>query len=97
MTREKLFDQRCNHESVEVLPVDGAYDLNWLRDILLEFVTKTGSELAQHLLDDWPASAKLFVKVCLGLGRIIKSQAFSDLEMVYLQVRKYIKFFSYTI
>ncbi|KAI0227557.1 Glutamate synthase [NADH], amyloplastic [Lamellibrachia satsuma] len=63
LDREKLFDQRCNHESVEVLPVDGADDLNWLRDILLEFVTKTGSELAQLLLDDWPASAKLFVKV----------------------------------
>jgi len=62
--REKLFDQRCNHESVEVLPVDSATDLNWLRDTLQEFVNKTGSTLTQTLLADWPASAKLFVKVC---------------------------------
>ena len=65
--REKLFDQRCNHESVEVLPVDSATDLDWLRDTLQEFVNKTGSTLAQTLLADWPASAKLFVKVCWSL------------------------------
>ena len=57
------------------MPVDRAEDLNWLRDTLQDFVVKTGSALAQRLLSDWPASAKLFVKV-----RLVGNQFVSCLE-----------------
>ena len=48
---------------VELLPVDGAEDLAFLSATLKEFHEKTGSEVAQRLLKDWPKQARQFVKV----------------------------------
>jgi len=49
---------------VDIEPVSATEDQLWLHDILEDFVLKTGSTLAQSLLDDWPQSLQLFHKVC---------------------------------
>ena len=38
-------------------------DLSCLHNVLAEFVTKTGSDIAKQLLKNWPQSADKFVKV----------------------------------
>ena len=38
-------------------------DVNWLQEILQDFVNRTGSEVAAKILQEWPSSAKDFVKV----------------------------------
>ena len=43
--------------------MDQKEDLDWLQMILAEFVAKTGSRVAQGLLDNWPVAAADFVKV----------------------------------
>ncbi|CAD5117336.1 DgyrCDS6121 [Dimorphilus gyrociliatus] len=63
LDKEGLFMERCNKESVSILPVEEEEDILWLQNILKEFVTKTGSRLAKSLLDDWTNSLRLFHKV----------------------------------
>lgn len=63
LDKEKLFKERCNQDSVTILPVEEEEDIIWLQNILKEFVAKTGSRLAQSLLNDWTNSVKLFHKV----------------------------------
>ena len=48
---------------VDIEPVSADTDQVWLHDILEDFVLKTGSTLAQTLLDDWPQCLQLFHKV----------------------------------
>ena len=61
--REKVFADKCNKESVALESVVDAEDLNGLRQILQEFMEKTGSKVAENILRDWPAAAGDFVKV----------------------------------
>ena len=61
--RAKDFNAKCNKESVAIESVVDAEDLNWLQEILKEFVDKTGSKIAEEILHDWPAATKDFVKV----------------------------------
>jgi len=64
LDRERMFHGRCNIDMVDIEPVCATEDQLWLHDILEDFVLKTGSTLAQSLLDDWPQSLQLFHKVC---------------------------------
>lgn len=59
----KMFKQRANTESVDLLPVEQKEDLDFLHDILTDFQKETGSTLAKHILDNWEAEYKEFVKV----------------------------------
>ena len=63
LDQERMFHGRCNTEMVDIEPVSVEEDQIWLHDILEDFVLKTGSTLAQSLLDDWPESLQLFHKV----------------------------------
>ncbi len=49
---------------VELEPVVKDIDITWLQQILREFQEKTGSEVAEEILQNWPESCKDFVKVC---------------------------------
>lgn len=40
-------------------------DMKFVQDLLKEFIEKTGSNLAQHILDNWQEEKKFFVKVCV--------------------------------
>ena len=64
LDRERMFHGRCNTDMVDIEPVAEPDDQRWLHDTLHDFVVKTGSTLAQSLLDDWPQSLDLFHKVC---------------------------------
>ena len=63
LDRERMFHSRCNTDMVDIEPVDSEADRAWLHEILEDFLLKTGSTLAQSLLDDWPESLQLFHKV----------------------------------
>src|SRR6218665_27663 len=64
LDREKLFRERCNLEMIALEEGVDKEDVDWVQDILTEFVEKTGSTLAKSVLEDWPASTSLFFKVC---------------------------------
>uniref|UniRef100_A0A1S6KZN6 Glutamate synthase [NADH] n=2 Tax=Nilaparvata lugens TaxID=108931 RepID=A0A1S6KZN6_NILLU len=57
------FRSKCNMEMVELLALDQAEDLDYVKQLLEEFQTKTGSEIAKGLLGNWPEAAKQFIKV----------------------------------
>ncbi|RZF40660.1 hypothetical protein LSTR_LSTR012761 [Laodelphax striatellus] len=57
------FKSKCNMEMVELLALDQAEDIEYVKQLLEEFQTKTGSEIAMGLLGNWPDAAKQFVKV----------------------------------
>ncbi|ODN06304.1 Glutamate synthase [NADH], amyloplastic [Orchesella cincta] len=57
------FRNKCNPEMVELLPLELPEDLKLVKELLEEFQTKTGSEIAGRLLQDWPSGARHFVKV----------------------------------
>uniref|UniRef100_A0A2C9JI59 glutamate synthase (NADH) n=1 Tax=Biomphalaria glabrata TaxID=6526 RepID=A0A2C9JI59_BIOGL len=59
----KLFHQRCNKESVELLPLVQKEDLDFVYNLLKEFIELTGSEIAKFITDNWEAEQKEFVKV----------------------------------
>lgn len=39
-------------------------DAEWLKEILNEFVDKTGSEVGAKILKEFPVALKRFIKVC---------------------------------
>ena len=47
----------------DLLPLEQADDLKVVGDLLTEFKEKTGSSVATTILNDWPATARHFVKV----------------------------------
>ncbi|XP_071041561.1 uncharacterized protein [Parasteatoda tepidariorum] len=57
------FESQCNKDIVDLLPVRDVEDIEFLKDFILEFHTKTGSEVAKFILDSWEVSVKRFVKV----------------------------------
>jgi len=65
LDQEQMFHSRCNTDMVDIEPVSAEADRVWLHNILQDFVLKTGSTLAQSLLDDWPQALQLFHKVLL--------------------------------
>jgi len=66
--RAKEFEPKCNVETVDLESVTEEEDMTLLFDLLTEFKVKTGSEVAEKILSQWPASLTNFVKVeLLGL------------------------------
>ncbi|XP_005109373.2 putative glutamate synthase [NADPH] [Aplysia californica] len=61
--KRKMFDDRCNKESVELLPLNNETDLDFVHGLLMEFVEKTGSTLARGILDNWNTEQGHFIKV----------------------------------
>ena len=59
----KVFRERCNLQSVDLLAVESEEDLQWLKEMLTEFKDKTGSEVAAQVLATWPAMVSDFIKV----------------------------------
>lgn len=57
------FKKKCNLEMVELLPLDLAGDIEYVKSLLQEFAEKTHSIVAKELLETWPEPAKKFVKV----------------------------------
>ena len=61
----KVFHDKCNNESVALESLELPEDLTFVQDTLKEFVEKTGSDLAQNMLDNWNTEKNHFVKVSL--------------------------------
>ncbi|OXU24667.1 hypothetical protein TSAR_002428 [Trichomalopsis sarcophagae] len=57
------FKSKCNPEMVELLPLNGKKDIDYVQKLLEEFVEKTGSLIAQELLQIWPEPTNRFFKV----------------------------------
>lgn len=60
---ENAFPSNCNKQTVELLPLEEADDLQMVESLLQKFQERTGSKVAENLLSDWPAQASKFVKV----------------------------------
>ena len=61
--RDGKFESRCNKEMVELVPLSSNDDCNFVKDLLQDFVTETGSEVAKSLLGNWQSAKEQFVKV----------------------------------
>ncbi|XP_076386960.1 uncharacterized protein LOC100882019 isoform X2 [Megachile rotundata] len=57
------FKSKCNPEMVELLPLNKPEDIAFVKQLLEEFVEKTGSLIAESLLQLWPEPTTRFVKV----------------------------------
>ena len=55
------FSNRCNLEMVELTKADKK-DKDFLKETLEEFLTLTGSEVAQNILDNFEVKVQEFVK-----------------------------------
>jgi glutamate synthase (NADPH/NADH) len=58
-----VFPPKCNLEMVTLYKVVEDDDLIFLKNILIDFIEKTGSEVAQNIIDNWPLSTYSFIKV----------------------------------
>lgn len=61
--KTKIFHKRCNMETVALETLDLPEDLTFVQELLTEFQQKTGSRLAQCILDNWQEEATNFIKV----------------------------------
>ncbi|XP_034952284.1 putative glutamate synthase [NADPH] isoform X4 [Chelonus insularis] len=57
------FKSKCNPEMVELLPLNDKEDIAYVKQLLEEFIDKTGSLIAKELLLTWPEPTTRFVKV----------------------------------
>ncbi|KAH0945164.1 hypothetical protein HN011_004136 [Eciton burchellii] len=57
------FKSKCNPEMVELLPLNKLDEISYVKQLLEEFIEKTGSLIAQDLLATWPEPTTRFVKV----------------------------------
>ncbi|KAL4232715.1 hypothetical protein ACF0H5_007403 [Mactra antiquata] len=57
------FGDKCNQESVALESLELPDDIEFVQGLLKEFIEKTGSTLAQHILDNWHTEKSYFVKV----------------------------------
>lgn len=60
---EGLLKAKSNLDMVELLELQLEEDEEFIKNLLNEFVTKTGSEKAKTILGDWSMAKKKFVKV----------------------------------
>ncbi len=77
---QRLFDQRCNLDMVDLESVSEEEDKALLHRMIEQHVRFTGSNLGRSILDDWPDKIHQFVKVMpmeyrRALGRMIKEDA----------------------
>jgi glutamate synthase (ferredoxin) len=57
------FPRRCNHELVELEPLENLADIELVRSLVERHVEYTGSEHGARILSRWSESAAMFVKV----------------------------------
>lgn len=57
------FKPKVNAESVELLPLEQQEDVAKVKNLLQDFIAKTGSKIAQEILNDWSVAQGKFVKV----------------------------------
>ncbi|XP_043646379.1 glutamate synthase [NADH], amyloplastic isoform X1 [Drosophila teissieri] len=57
------FKPKVNPESVELLPLESEKDVLLVKELLTDFIEKTGSKVAKELLDNWAEAQGKFVKV----------------------------------
>ncbi len=74
---QRLFDQRCNLDMVDLEAVTGEKDVALLRRMIEQHIEYTGSPLAQSILDNWHDKIHQFVKVMpmeyrRALGQMLK-------------------------
>nr|WP_279401250.1 glutamate synthase-related protein [Piscibacillus salipiscarius] len=60
---EKEIKKKCNRELVLFERLDDHDEINELKEMLTKHVKYTGSKRAKHILNNWEASVKQFVKV----------------------------------
>ena len=60
--RKKSFSTLCNQEIVDLESVTGP-DVELVKGLVQEHQQLTGSTVAEHMLEDWNSSVKMFVKV----------------------------------
>ncbi|XP_076444401.1 uncharacterized protein LOC143282637 [Babylonia areolata] len=59
----KRFHSLCNQESVALESMVKKVDVDFVRDLLEEFQKKTGSQVAQNILNNWDKEQENFIKV----------------------------------
>lgn len=74
------FGDKCNQESVALEKLEELEDVQFMKDLLKEFVEKTGSTLAQFILDNWATERDFFVKVTI----IFQKKKTSKLYVLYV-------------
>jgi glutamate synthase (NADPH/NADH) len=62
LDKEQMFAGKCNQEMVELCQLD-ATDALFVKELLEEFVDKTGSEVAQEMLGNFDVAIRQLVKV----------------------------------
>ncbi len=77
---QRLFDQRCNLDMVDLEAVTDKKDVSLLKRMLRQHIKFTGSPLAQSILDNWHDKIHQFVKVMpmeyrRALGQMLKEDA----------------------
>jgi glutamate synthase domain-containing protein 2/glutamate synthase domain-containing protein 3 len=75
------FPRRCNPELVELETLDSLEDLELVHDLLTRHVQHTGSDYAARFLQNWTATARLFVKVMpRDYKRVLNAQKQADAD-----------------
>lgn len=77
------FNQRCNHEMVDLEPVVDPSEITEVRDMIINHADLTGSLFAYHILANWEDALRRLVRV---IPRDYKRmmQAFRDVELAGL-------------
>lgn len=57
------FKPKVNPELVELLPLELPDDVSHIKELLQDFIEKTGSKIAKDILDNWAQEQAKFVKV----------------------------------
>ncbi len=63
LDEDAKLERLCNHEMVDLEPVEQEHDIETLKSLLDEHFRLTGSSVAERLLEAWPESLSSFVKV----------------------------------
>ena len=75
------FDQRCNHEMVDLGPLDSIEDVELVRDLIRRHIVFTSSDHAARILEAWRDMRALFVKVMpRDYKRVLTAQAIAAAE-----------------
>lgn len=57
------FERRCNKTMVDLCVLEEEKEMAKLEELINEFCERTGSEIAEHILNEWETELKKFVKV----------------------------------
>jgi glutamate synthase (ferredoxin) len=70
------FDRHCNHEMVDLEPVEDPEDVEMLRSLIERHVAYTGSDVGTRFLQEWNRTLPLFVKIMpRDYKRVLQAQA----------------------